>query len=129
MPEPTSTTAAAIAATASAVTLALFGVDYYSLLYALVGAFLALGHAEQMGRLRAVVYVCLATLVGAVLGNAVNEYLGLKSRILLIGLCLIGGIMAQALAGAVVRAAPRLANKAVKAAEGIASGWAKGGSK
>lgn len=124
MPEPIAPTVASLAAAASTIALALFGVDYYSLLYALVGAFFALGHAEQMGRMRAVVYVTLSTLAGAVIGTAVNEYLGLKSRILLIGLCLVGGIVAQALAGALVRAAPGLARKAIK---GAADRWTRGG--
>jgi len=124
MAEPTSATVAAWAATASAVTLAVIGVDYYSLLFGLVGAMFSLAHAEQMGRLRAVVYVALSALGGAVIGNLANEWMGGKSRILLIGLCLAGGIIAQAIAAAIVHTAPRIADKAGKVAEGIAERWA-----
>lgn len=127
MAEPTSVTAASLAATASAISLAMFGVDYYSMLYALVGALIALGHADKMTWPRAVVYVVLATLIGAVIGTATNEYFGLKSRILLIGLCLVGGIIAQAIAGALVKFAPHLAQWGIETVEELKARWARGG--
>ena len=116
MPEPTSTAvgAASIAATASALSLALFGVDYYSLLYGLVGALLALGHAEQMGRARAIVYVLLSMLAGAVIGNVAVEYLQLRTRYFVIGFCLVGGLLAQVAAGVALRVAPSLIEAGLK---------------
>ncbi|HSW19541.1 MAG TPA: hypothetical protein VLJ86_20140 [Ramlibacter sp.] len=125
MAEPASATMAAGAAALSAVTLALFGVDYYSLLYALVGALMALGRAEQMGRARAIVYVLLSTLSGAVIGNVVTDYFQLRSRIVLIALCLVGGLVAQAVASVIFRAAPGLTNTAVRALEAFLSRWSR----
>jgi hypothetical protein len=95
--------AAAVAAALSTASLALFGVDYYSLLYALVGALLALPHAEQMGRTRAIVYVMLSVLAGAAIGNCAVLYLHLTSRPMLILACLGGGLLAQALAAFILK--------------------------
>jgi crotonobetainyl-CoA:carnitine CoA-transferase CaiB-like acyl-CoA transferase len=114
MPDPTSASLAALAAGLSTVTLALFGVDYYSLLYALIGALLALARSEQMGRGRAVAYVLLATLTGAVLGNLVAAQLLNPPRILAISACLVGGIVAQAFATVIFNTAPGLSDLAVK---------------
>lgn len=111
--EPTTVTAGALAAAASAVTLALFGVDYYSLLYGFVGAALALSQAEAMGRSRAILYVSLSTLVGAVIGNVFVDWIDHKSRFYLIGSCLVGGIVAQALVAVLIKHAPALAEAAV----------------
>lgn len=109
MPDP-AITAGSIAAAVSTVTLAVLGVDYYSLLYGLVGALLALSQAGAMGRGRAIVYVSLSTLVGAVIGNFVVAYLDSKSRHILIFGCLIGGILAQVIVAAVLKAGPVLAD-------------------
>jgi crotonobetainyl-CoA:carnitine CoA-transferase CaiB-like acyl-CoA transferase len=119
MPEPTSASLAAFAAGLSAVTLALFGVDYYSLLYALIGALLALARSEQMGRGRAVVYVLLATFAGAVLGNLAAAQLASPSRFVAIGACLVGGIVAQAFATVIFNTAPGLSDLAAKGIENI----------
>lgn len=98
-------TPAAFAAAASGITLAVFGVDYYSLLYGMVGAFIALGQAGQMGRSRAVVYVVLATLVGSAIGNAAVAFFGVSNRAFLILGCVVGGAGSQLLLSALVRAA------------------------
>lgn len=107
MAEPTSTAAAAAtyAAAASGVTLALLGVDYYSLLWGMVGAFLALGSAGSMGRRRAIVYVVLSTIVGAAIGNAAVAFFQVSSRPLLIIGSLVGGAGAQLLVAAMLKAA------------------------
>lgn len=108
MPIDSTLSFGAIAAAMSAVSLALFGVDYYSLLYGLVGALLALPHVEQMGRWRAVLFVVLSTLAGAVIGNGIVAYFATQSRPLLIAGCLAGGIVAQTLAAALLKNVPRL---------------------
>lgn len=105
MPEPTSSTATAIAAAASGVTLALFGVDYFSLLYGLVGAMVAVVNTAQMPWVKAVVFVVLSTLIGAVLGNAAVVVLGTTNRIMLILGCLIGGAGAFGLVAALIKIA------------------------
>lgn len=114
MPEPTSAVLAAIAGL-SAITLALFGVDYHSLVYALCGAMFSLFLSGQMTWGRAVVYVLLSTIVGAVLGNLAAAYItGKPPKIVLIALCLLCGFMAQAIAQAMQRTAPVLADILVK---------------
>ncbi len=91
MIEPTSSTVATWAATLSGITLALFGVDYYSLLYGLVGAMMAMHLAQAMGRARAVVYVVLSTLAGAALGHGALALFDSTSKPLLIVGCIVGG--------------------------------------
>lgn len=118
MPEPTALTAGAIAAAFSAATMAFFGVDYYSLLYGLVGALLALPHAEAMGRARAVLFVVLSTLAGAALGNALATWQQNTSKGFLFFSCLAGGIVAQAGASLLLRNLQRLVDAAVKRIQG-----------
>jgi surface polysaccharide O-acyltransferase-like enzyme len=103
--EQTSTTANGIAAAASGITLALLGVDYYSLLYGMVGALLAMSQAAAMPRTRAIIYVILSTLVGAVFGNAALAVLGKDSRSLLSLMSIVGGAGAWLLVSALIRAA------------------------
>lgn len=103
MPEPT-TFWAAVAATLSTISLALFGVDYYSMLYGFVGALFALAQPESVGRLKAIVFVALSTLVGAAIGNAAVILAGTNSRGLLILGCLIGGAGAQLLVASAIKA-------------------------
>lgn len=104
MPDPTSTTAvaatssaAAISAALSATTLALIGVEYFALLWGLIGALLAMGGAASMTRFRAIVYVALSTLVGAAIGHGVLAFMDSTSRPALILGSLIGGYGAQEL--------------------------------
>ena len=105
MAEPTSTTAvAAYAAAASGITLAVLGVDYYSLVYGMVGAFLALGSAGDMGKGRAVAYVILSTIVGAALGTAAVEFFSVTSKAALFVGCVVGGAGSQTLVGAFIKA-------------------------
>lgn len=107
MAEPLSPSATFVAAV-SGVTLALLGVDYYALLWALVGAMLALGQAAAMPRGRAIVYVLMSTLIGAALGQGAVAWIGSEQRALLIIASLIGGAGAQLMVGAAIRAAVRL---------------------
>ena len=105
MPEPASTTAAAIAAAASGITLALLGVDYYSLLYGLIGALWAMSQAGAMTKVRAVVYVLMSTVVGAAIGSGGVALIGSSSRAVLILACLVAGAGAHLLVTAAVKAA------------------------
>jgi surface polysaccharide O-acyltransferase-like enzyme len=114
VPEPTALTAGAIAAAVSAATMAAFGVDYYSLLYGLVGALLALPHTETMGRARAMLFVVLSTLAGAVIGNAVVSWQQSTSKGFLFLCCLAGGIVAPAAAGLLLKNLQRVVDAAVK---------------
>ena len=127
MAEPVSISATSIAAAASVITLAAFGVDYYSLLYGMIGALLAADRGDKMGRTRAIVWVSLSSIVGAVIGNIITEYFGLKSKFMLIGLCLLGGIMAQAAASAIVQGTPVLIDTLVRAIGAAIPGWLRGG--
>ncbi|WP_137860808.1 hypothetical protein [Variovorax sp. 3P27G3] len=104
MPEPTTTVAGAIAAGASAISLALLGVDYYSLIWGMVGALLALYQAAKMGRVRSVIFVSLSTLVGAACGTGALSTFQSESRPLLIVCSLVAGFGAQLIVTALLRA-------------------------
>lgn len=104
MPEPTTTVAGAIAAGASAISLALLGVDYYSLIWGMVGALLALYQAAKMGRVRSVIFVSLSTLVGAACGTGALSTFQSESRPLLIVCSLVAGFVAQLIVTALLRA-------------------------
>lgn len=105
MLDPTTSTITAWAAAFSGITLALFGVDYYSLLYGLVGAMLAMHQAEAMTRLRAVVYVVLSTLVGAALGSGALALFGVSSKPLLIVCSIVGGAGAHVIVSRLLKVA------------------------
>lgn len=117
LPEPTSTTSAAagmIAGNASTITLALLGVDYYSLIWSMVGTLLALYQAEKMGRWRSIFFVVLSTLIGAALGTlgaavvayfvADDKIIAAAGRPLLMGASLLAGFGAQLIVTALLRA-------------------------
>lgn len=106
MPEPTTTlSAAAVAAAISGVTSALLGVEYYSLIWGMVGALLALYQAAPMGRLRSVIFVSISTLVGAACGTGAVDSIGSDSRPLLIVASLVAGFGAQLIVTALLRSA------------------------
>ena len=112
MTDPTTSTAAAgLAASISGVTLALFGVEYYALLWALVGALLAMSAAASMSRGRAIVYVALSTLVGAALGHGALALLDTQNRALLILGSLAGGAGAQQIVSTLIAAVSRRIDK------------------
>lgn len=104
MPEPTTTLAGAIAAGASTITMALLGVDYYSLIWGMVGALLALYQAEKMGRIRSVIFISLSTLVGAACGTGALDAIKSESKPLLIVFSLVAGFGAQVIVTALLRA-------------------------
>lgn len=106
MPEPTTTTTVigALAGGVSTVTLALLGVDYYSLIWSMVGTLLALYQAEKMGRIRSVIFVVLSTLIGAALGSGLMDFSGSTSRRVLIAVSLVSGFGAHLIVTALLRA-------------------------
>jgi hypothetical protein len=95
-------TTGAFVAAASQVLLALFGVDYYAMLWAFVGSLFALGQAKMMTRRRAVAYVALSTLLGAALGTVFVEWAGTTHRAYLIFGSLLGGSGSQLIVPALV---------------------------
>lgn len=105
MVDPMSQTLTAWVAALSGITLALFGVDYYSLLYGMVGSMFAVYQAESMPRLRAMVFVVLCTIIGAALGNGALAFFGTSNKPLLLVVCIVGGYGAQALLGRLLKTA------------------------
>jgi hypothetical protein len=103
--------AGALAAAASTITLALLGVDYYSLIWGMVGALLALYQAERMGRVRSVIYITLSTLVGAACGTGAMAAISSGSRPLLIVFSLVAGFGAQVIVTSLLRAGLRRIDK------------------
>lgn len=103
MAEPT-TTAGLIVGAISMATLALLGVDYYSLLWALVGALLALYQSESMGKVRTVIFILLSTLIGAACGTGALAFVNSESRPLLILASLVAGYGAQIVVTALLNA-------------------------
>jgi hypothetical protein len=102
--EPTSSSIAAFAATLSAMTVALLGVDSYSVMYSALGAYLAVLHSKDpsMPRLRVFITVILTTLIGAALGTAAFEVLAMKIKPVLFVSCIVGGFGAQAILAALL---------------------------
>lgn len=96
--------AAAITAAISAVTLALFGVDYYSMLWGFVGSLVALTQTSPMSRARAIFFVSLSTFVGAAIGNAAIDFANSTSRPMLLLGCLVGGAGSQLLINTMISA-------------------------
>lgn len=91
---------------ASAVTMALFGVDHYAMLYGFVGAIMALPVSDQrLGVRRAVLSVVLSTLAGAAIGVAATELFESASRGALFVSAAVGGAGAQSIIAALLRAA------------------------
>lgn len=103
MPEPTTSIVSAVVSAASAVTLALLGVDYYSLFWGMVGALLALYQAKRIGRFRALIGVVLSTLLGAALGTGAVDFWGSTSRPILIVISAVSGFGAQLIMSALLR--------------------------
>lgn len=95
--------ATAFAAAASQVLLALFGVDYYAMLWAFFGSLLALSQSQQMGRSRALVYVLLSTMAGAALGTVFIDWADSTRRGYLIFGSLVGGFGAQYIISALLQ--------------------------
>jgi hypothetical protein len=80
----------------SSILLAVFGLDYYSLIYGFWGALMALVVTDPLGKWRAMLFVALSTLIGAVIGNVIVTILDSQARSYLFFGCLLGGFGAQA---------------------------------
>lgn len=103
MAEPTSG-AAAFAATASAITSAIFGVDYFAIVWGFIGSMFALINNEPTNKLWAIAYVSLSSLIGAAIGSALYEYLAPNQpKIILIALCAIVGFGSKRLLTSAIR--------------------------
>lgn len=103
MAEPTSG-AAAFAATASAITSAIFGVDYFAIVWGFIGSMFALINNEPTNKLWAIAYVSLSSLIGAAIGSALHEYLAPNQpKIILIALCAIVGFGSKRLLTSAIR--------------------------
>lgn len=111
----TSASVAAFMVTVSATLLAVFGVDYYSLLGGLFGAMLALGGSVRMSRAGAIAFVLLSTFAGAIAGSVAAAYFERPPRVAVIGLCIVGGIISQAVASGLMAAAPGLVKSVLEA--------------
>ena len=105
MPTEPTTGAHAIALTVSTASIALLGVDHYSLIWGMVGALTALFVKEDsMGRVRSVIYIALSMLVGAAVGTGVLSFFNSESRGMLIVASLIAGFGAQKIVTALLSA-------------------------
>lgn len=112
MAEPTSSVGAVasvvtLASGLSAITIALFGVDYYALVWGFIGAMFARGNADTMTRYRAIIYITLASCVGAAIGTgmlalAQTMFVVTSQKPALIFLSMAGGAGSQKLLDAVV---------------------------
>lgn len=79
-----STTVAIFVSSLSATLLAVLGVDYYSLLWAVVGSVGALLYTAPTTRSRAAFTVAVSTLMGAALGTFVAERMGGSRSVLIV---------------------------------------------
>lgn len=85
--------------------LTVLGVDYYAIIWSFLGSLVALTQTERMGRSRALLFVCLSTLVGAALGSAAFAYLGSSQPKPILLLCsVVGGFGWQLIMAALVQA-------------------------
>ncbi len=91
----TSNFAAVVAATLSSFSLALFGVDYYALLWGFFGAMYALFNGPELTRLPAISFVAMSTFAGAAIGSMVVLALEIEHRVVLIFISMVGGVCSQ----------------------------------
>lgn len=103
--EPTTSAIHLIVTAISTATLALLGVDYYALLWGLIGALFASGQSERLGRTKAIFVVGLSTLIGAAIGNGLVAFTETASpRPFIVLGSLVAGFGAQALLTTAVKA-------------------------
>ncbi|MEI6317406.1 MAG: hypothetical protein WCS09_02750 [Pseudomonadota bacterium] len=103
MTDPAALPAAVTAAWLSSVSLALFGVDYYAIVWGMGGALVMLAWSEPMGRWRAILTVWASTLTAAALAHTLADMAG-GDRKFLIGAAFLLGLGAQPITQAAVEA-------------------------
>lgn len=86
----TSSLAVAVASISAAV-LALLGVDYYALLWGVIGAVFSLLYSDPIGRRRAIITVLVSSFVGAAVGSAIAEQSGARSLLIVAALICAAG--------------------------------------
>jgi hypothetical protein len=106
MTDPASLPAAVTAAWLSSVSLALIGVDYYSIVWGMGGALVMLSWSEPMGRWRAILTVWASTLTAGALAHVLADFAG-GDRKFLIGASFLLGLGAQPITQAAVEAIAR----------------------
>lgn len=103
MTDPGTLSAASTAAWLSAFSLALLGVDYYSIVWGMGGALVMLAWGPSIGRWRAILTVWASTLTAAALAHVLADMAG-GDRKFLIASAFLLGIGAQPLTKAAVEA-------------------------
>lgn len=111
MADPITTADNLVVATVSTATMALMGVSYYALIWAMVGAFLALYQAKGLSRWSAIAFMVLSTLVGAACGTFFADWVNKDSRPLLILASLVCGSGAHVLITALLQAGLKRINQ------------------
>lgn len=76
----------------SAGLVSLFGLNYYAVVWAFVGALVALTRSDKMTRWRAIFYVMFSTFIGALLGTAGAEFMKITTRSIIAVMALLGGV-------------------------------------
>lgn len=89
----------------SANLISLLGLNYYALVWAFIGALVALTQSNRMERVRAVIYVLLSTFIGALLGTAAGEWLAISKVSLVAVLSLLGGVGWQSMIASMLKIA------------------------
>lgn len=103
MAEPTTTTAASIAASLSGLTMSLLGVPGLAVVWGFVGALMTMSQMEPMAWKKAAMFGILSTMAGSAIGAGSVNLLGVSGNAALILGSLAGGAGAFAIVGAVAR--------------------------
>lgn len=72
--------------------MSLVGLNYYALVWAFVGALIALTQAERMARWKALGHVMLSMFVGALLGTSAGDFMNISQRSAVAVMSLLGGV-------------------------------------
>lgn len=105
MTEPT-TFAAVVVTAISAVTMSMLGIDYYGLVWALLGALYNVYNRQSAdSKTRTTAFVVLSTIIGAGLGMAAASVLAITVKIVASVCCLIGGYAIQQILDSLKKAA------------------------